>query len=145
MLTELESDGIVYIRFDDIRDADKAALKVKSSRPMWQTERIEPHQFSLEHHGGGSPVSRFEGQVNLTAIFNEPSDRYDVGSASNHFKELLEDHGDVMIMTIDEKEYAVSYRAEFFDATAVKTAVRVMNGRNLGVSSRPDHRVLAER
>ncbi|KAK4692517.1 hypothetical protein P7C71_g4706, partial [Lecanoromycetidae sp. Uapishka_2] len=146
VLTELETKGVVYIKFNDIRDTDKAALKVKLSGSLWQTERIEPHQFSLKHNGGGPPVSRYEGQINVTAIFNGTSENCDIGSASNHFKELLEDRGDVMVMTIDEnKGYVISYRAEFFDATVVKTAVRTMNGRNLGVSAHEPDLDLAQR
>jgi len=145
VLTELETAGVVYLKFEDIRDADKVALKVKHSRPMWRVEHTKPYQFSLKHVAGSSPVSNFEGQIQVAALFNGSGEKFNVGNVMNHIKELLEAHGDVMAMKTDSvNAWAFAYRAEFFDATVVKTAVRAVNHRNLGVSSRPDHRVLAE-
>jgi hypothetical protein len=145
VLNELDTAGNVFLKFGDIRDADKAALKVNHTRPQWHADCVEPRQFSTKYGAGGSNVSRFEGQIRIAAILNGPEERFDVGSLSRVVKELLEEYGEVVTMMIDERgARAIYYRAEFFNATIVKTAVRAMNHRDLAVSFRPVYRVLAE-
>ena len=144
VLSELNT-GIVYLNFGDIRDTDKAALKVSHVRPQWHTQCVEPHQFSALFNVGNPIVSRFEGQIRIAAIFSGPEERFNVANISRDLRKLLQGYGDLMAMSIDDRNpRVVFYRAEFFDTSRVKAAVRAMQNTELGVDCRPVYRVLAE-
>ena len=138
MLSELASAGIFYLKFSDIRDADKAYAKVESIREKWNAQHIGAKQFAVKHQPECLkylPISMFEGQILVTAHFAGPRQRFDAGSIGHLIKELLENYGDVMAYEVGiVRAPTATYRAEYYNATVVDNALANLNGFKIGVS-----------
>lgn len=146
VLTELAAVGAVYVKFDDLHDADRAHMLLKTNFGAWVSKFIDPKEFVLKHQPESlqnSQVTVFEGQVLATAQFAGPFDHFDGANIGAIVEEALGNVGHLLAFELVMVNYpCVSYRAEFFDAVAV-TKVMDLNGHKISVSSEPYHRVLA--
>ena len=146
MLAELTPIGAVYLKFEDIREADRADVLVKSSYCAWVSKFIEPKEFVLKHQPEilkNSQVSMYEAQLLVTAEFAGPFDRFEVDNIGAVVQEALGNCGHLLAFDLAAVNYpTVVYRAEFFNAATVNEAMD-LNGHEISVSPKPSDRVLA--
>ena len=139
VLSDLAAAGTVYVKFADIRDADKIYSKAQTAHEKWSVRHIGPRHFVMKYQPESlkyTPVSMYEGQVLITADFAGPRQRFDAGSIGFLIKELLQNYGDVMAYEVGMIRMPVAtYRAEYYDVTAVQNALSNLNGFKIGVSS----------
>lgn len=136
VLIELNTNGIMYLGFTDIRDAEEALKKATKLRPEWVTQYFPPNQFALKTDPGStSPVSVYEGQVMVRAHYGGQSQRFNAGATQQLVKELLDNYGDIKVFRkIQTAESpVVEFHAEFYDTTAANVAVASVNGFKIGV------------
>lgn len=136
-LAELATAGAIYANFTDIRDAQKAYAKVKSVRVEWNIQYIAATNSELRSRLDDLnyvPLSLYEGQVIVKADFSGPRQQFNARTIGHLIKELLENYGEIMGYDTDfMKPPTATYRAEFFNSAATKSAISYLNGFKVGV------------
>lgn len=139
MVADLVLTSTVYVKFSDIRDADKAYSKIEQLKREWSVSRMTPSRYTVTSHqleNLNYSVSKYEGQVLVKVEFVEPLQRFDAGSMGLLIKELLEKFGDLTAYERGMIKVPVAaYRAEYCNIMAVDDALENLNGFKIGVSS----------
>ena len=121
------SSSGVYLKFADIRDAEKAISWVTSLSRNWNAHYISPTDFAAITEPE-KPVSAYEGQVLMTATFIRPPKNIDVDATGKFISELIGDYGNVMAFEVRPgKSLDVSYHMEFCDIRAIEKALIDLN------------------
>ena len=148
MFAELAVTGLFYVRFADIRDSDKAYLTIQTRRREWNVQYILPKQFASKFHPEKlrlSPVSKYEGQVLVTADYVGLPQFFDALATGHRIKETLEEYGYVTAFQMGMVTDSVAaYRAEYSNVNTIDNALSRLNGSHLAVRIPPPHRVLAD-
>ena len=148
MFAELAVTGLFYVRFADIRDSDKAYLTIQTHRREWNVQYILPKQFASKFHPEKlrlSPVSKYEGQVLVTAEYAGLPQFFDALAMGHRIKETLEEYGYVTAFQMGMVTDSVAaYRAEYSNVNTIDNALSRLNGSYLAVRIPPPHRVLAD-
>ena len=148
MFAELAVTGLFYVRFADIRDSDKAYLTIQTHRREWNVQYILPKQFASKFRPEKlrlSPVSKYEGQVLVTAEYAGLPRCFDALATGHCIKETLEEYGYVTAFQMGMVTDSVAaYRAEYSNVKTVDNALSRLNGLCLAVRTPPPHRVLAD-
>ena len=148
MFAELAVTGLFYVRFADIRDSDKAYLTIQTHRREWNVQYILPKQFASKFHPEKlrlSPVSKYEGQVLVTAEYAGLPQFFDALATGHRIKETLEEYGYVTAFQMGMVTDSVAaYRAEYSNVNTIDNALSRLNGSYLAVRIPPPHRVLAD-
>ncbi len=138
VLTELVSNGIVYVRFADIRDSDKAWITIRDVRPTWSVQHISAPQFALKHQVANPQtpfLSRFEAQILVTANSLGANQRIEVGKFGSSVKDRLEMYGTITAYEISMTKVSIPvFRAEYCNVDAVNLALTNLDGCDIGVS-----------
>lgn len=131
----LAIDGTVYVSFSDIRDALTSYTKAKTIHSDWVLDCIGTAEYFLnEHPSKALPYLVFEAQISVQADYGGPISHFDVNSIGVIVKEVLENYGDVMGMeTSCVDTLSATYRAEYYDTTAVDSAVTALQGFKIAV------------
>lgn len=136
-LADLIISGKIYANFTDIRDAQKAHAKVKAVRVDWNIQYIAAPKSASPNRSDSTnfaPLSLHEGQVVIRADFNGPCQQFNARSIGQTIRELLENCGDIMgYDTWFMKPPTATFRAEYFDCTAVDNALTYLSGLRIGV------------
>ena len=96
MFAELAVTGLFYVRFADLRDSDKAYSTIKTYRREWDVRYILPKHFAQKFHPEklrSSPVSKYEGQVQVIAEYGGLPQHFDAVAVGHHLKVALEKYG----------------------------------------------------
>ena len=132
MFAELAVTGLFYVRFADIRDSDKAYLTIQTHRREWNVQYIFPSQFALKFHPGKlrlSPVSKYEGQVLVTAEYAGLPQFFDALATGYRIKEMLEEYGYVTAFQMGMVTDSVAaYRAEYSNVNTIDNGLSRLNG-----------------
>ena len=140
MTAELPSIGTIYLKFGDLGEAEAAYCAAKAHRPFWNIRYISPKHFALKLQLGSSncsSVSTYEGQVLVVAKYDSMHEPLDVGTVAEHVKQFLGNFGWLLsFRLIKNDNIASTYRAEYYNASAVHDALNV-NGFKICVSSDP--------
>ena len=148
MFAELAVTGLFYVRFADIRDSDKAYLTIQTHRREWNVQYILPKQFASKYHPEKlrlNPVSKYEGQVLVTAEYAGLPQFFDALATGHRIKETLEEYGYVTAFEMGMVTDSVAaYRAEYSNVNTIDNALSRLNGSYLAVRIPPPHRVLAD-
>ena len=148
MFAELAVTGLFYVRFADIRDSDKAYLTIQTHRREWNVQYILPKQFASKFHPEKlrlTPVSKYEGQVLVTAEYAGLPQCFDALATGHRIKETLEEYGCVTAFQMGMVTDSVAaYRAEYSNVNTIDNALSRLNGSHLAVRIPPPHRVLAD-
>ena len=148
MFAELAVTGLFYVRFADIRDSDKAYLTIQTHRREWNVQYILPKQFASKYHPEKlrlNPVSKYEGQVLVTAEYAGLPQFFDALATGHRIKEMLEEYGYVTAFEMGMVTDSVAaYRAEYSNVNTIDNALSRLNGSYLAVRIPPPHRVLAD-
>ena len=135
--SELAAHGVVYVKFADIRDADKVFSHAQHGEIPWPIKHVAPQTFAVKYRPGGFnilPVSKHEGQVSIVASYSGIAHQLDVGSLSAIVKGALEYCGELMTFSLDEAEpHKVVFRAEYFNLNCVDSAILYVEGAKVAV------------
>jgi hypothetical protein len=133
--TELTTDGVIYVKFHDLRAAQQACAVIKCNKYEWTVQYITPKQFHVYLHPGTLETSSdYEGQIIVTATCSDHRRTFDAGSAILMVKEMLERFGDLFGCDVSYINFsALGVRAEYYDLPAANNAVEYLNGYTLGV------------
>lgn len=136
LLTELNTAGIVYVAYTDIREAKKSFVNLQAVRKDWHVQFIGPRHFVLKIQPHNyQHTSVYEAQVDTTAFYHGPLQRFDTNTIGHLVKELLQSFGDLMSFDAGPSVYPkVSFRVQFFDTMAATIAVERLNGTTVAVS-----------
>lgn len=136
LLTELNPAGIVYVAYTDIREAKKSFVNLQGVRKSWHVQFIGPKHFVLKIQPHSyQHTSEYEAQVDTTAFYHGPLQRFDINAIGHLVKDLLQSFGDLMSFDIVSSMYPqLSFRVHFFDTVAATTAVERLNGMTVAVS-----------
>ena len=130
--------GIIYIGFNDSREAKAAWEKVEKLHPEWRLHPMTAKEFAPKL-GEHSPdrVSDFEGLITATVFFDARNPEMDGRSISYGFKNILEPFGDVKAFkTITTgQENVIEFMVEFFDTRAATNVVCTLDGSDINVSA----------
>lgn len=130
-------NGTIFVNFTDIRDAHKAYAKVRSVHIEWSVQYIAGTKGGLKYQAESlnyTPLSMYGGQVVIKAEFTGPRQRFDAGTIGYLIKELLENYGELMGFEANTANELIGiYRAEFYDITAVGSALAYLSGFKIGV------------
>ena len=124
----------------DLGDAEAAYRAAKTHRPSWSISYISPKHFALKLEPGSSKcssISTYEGQVLVVAKYDNVYEHLDVAAVAEHVKQFLGNFGWlVSFRVVKNDDRASTYRAEYYNASAVHDALNV-NGFKICVSSDP--------
>lgn len=136
LLTELNTNGIVYVAYTDIREAKKSFVNLQGGRKGWHVQYIGPKHFVLKIQPHNyQHTLEYEAQVDTVAFYHGPLQRFDTSAISHLVKDLLQSFGDLMSFDIGAAMYPqLSFRVHFFDTAAATTAVERLNGMTVAVS-----------
>ena len=131
----------VYLKFADIRDAEKAITWVNTLSHKWSAQYIQPTEFALKAVTESSmhiPVLLYEGQVDMKATFAQCPKPIDVDATGKFISELVSDYGNVMAFEVRPgKAMEVSYHMEFCDIRASEKALADLKELRFDVSLTP--------
>ena len=148
MFAELAVTGLFYVRFADTRDSDEAYSTLKTHRREWNVQYILPRHFASKFHPEKlrlSPVSKYEGQVLVTAEYAGLPQFFDAFTTGHRIKEALEEYGYVAAFQMSiVKDSVAAYRAEYSNVNTIDNALSRLNGSYLAVRIPPHIRVLAD-
>ena len=140
LTAELPSIGTIYLKFGDLGEAEAAYCATKAHCPLWDIRYISPKYFALKIQPKSSAcgyVTVYEGQILVVARYDNMHGPLDVGALAGHVKQFLGNFGGlVSFRTIKNDDKASTYRAEYFNVSAVHDALNV-NGFKICVSSDP--------
>ena len=119
-----------YLKFADIRDAEKATTWVNSLSHNWNAQYISPAESASKNTPDNlSPsLSIYEGQVVVTATFARAPRHIEVDATGKFISELVSDYGNVMAFEVRQGQaLEVSYHMEFCDLRAAEKAMADLN------------------
>ena len=142
-INELVLTGTIYVSFGDIRDAVNAYTKVQTVRVDWGVSCIGTAQYFMKQNPGQElPSLVYEGQVSVKADYGGPASHFNANSIGIIVKEVLENYGEIMAMeAIEVASPSVTYRAEYYDSTAVTGAFTALQGFKIAVGGTPSVKV----
>ena len=131
----------VYLKFSDIRDAEKAITWVNTLSHKWSAHYIPPTEFIARVEGEylKRPLgSNHEGQVVMMATFVRSPKHIDVDATGKFISELVSDYGNVMAFEVRPgKPLEVLYQMEFCDLRATERALADLKELKFDVSFCP--------
>ena len=130
MLSDLNTAGIIYLRYTDLREAEKSFSRLKEACKDWSLQYIGARHFVLKYQPQDFfSTSDYEGQVCLNAAYYGPRQRFNSNNISNLIKELLQHYGDLKSFEIAFCCFPrMVFKSEFFDTKAADRAVAKLNG-----------------
>lgn len=127
--------GRLYLKFGDLRDAQKTYSQLQGSQGMIVCTYLSPRELALcFDHGDLSQISNYEGHVVVTAFMGGPVQSFNVPMVADAVKGLLRSCGDYAGCYVDLSLVTrLSFRVEFFNLAAADQAVAGLNGLRVGV------------
>ena len=130
-LRDLQVNGSVYIKFNDIRDAGKATSYVQHHLKRWRVSPIDPRQFTINNPSHSMNTERsliYEGQLLATASYTEMANKYEANTMTSIVKGALHQCGELMAFSIHStRKYELCFRAEFYDVRSASNAILNLN------------------
>ncbi|KAG8532028.1 uncharacterized protein KY384_003664 [Bacidia gigantensis] len=131
--------GIIYVKFCDIRDADKAFSFVQSHLLGWKVQHISPATFSWKYRAesvGKAQTSNHEGQISVTARYIGTSQQPDKDQIAYDLKEALEDFGQIMAFSVTLPETRkLVFRVEYYNINSANDVMLHSDGIKLKTCS----------
>ncbi|KAL9099875.1 MAG: hypothetical protein Q9163_004681 [Psora crenata] len=136
-LSDLALHGTIYVKFTDIRDADKAFSNVQRHEASWAIQHMGPRHFVMKHQPQSlqhSKASIHEGQVLVSASYLGTLQHYDVARVGCNIKDMLQHFGEVMAFNVFLTEPCkATFRAEYYDVNSVEHALKNLEGRRVAM------------
>ncbi|MCJ1294659.1 hypothetical protein MMC34_006217 [Xylographa carneopallida] len=130
VISKLTTEGFIFVRFSDIRDAKQAYSTLKHTQTNWLMQFINVKYFVLNYKPNDlNFTSEFEGQILVTALCEGKTLHFNPQLIAHLVKEMLENYGDLMTFSIYSIDHpSITVRAEYYDVEAAEKAVMQLNG-----------------
>jgi hypothetical protein len=134
--TDLLDDGVIYAKFADIRDAQKAFAVLRKTQPGWQTTFCGNKEFIYHFNPEDLHLTtEFEGQVivTVTVSFGADYEAFNIEFLKASVKDVLQNFGEIKAFdSIPTEIPGLMLRVEFFDASVVEKVVSGVDGYKFG-------------
>ena len=121
-MSELPTYGIVYAYFSDIRDAQRAAAKLRSIHARWDVAYIERNAFASLLNMSHS--HRFEPAVIVSANCPVSRSSFDTASICTIVQNFLSSFGEVEELVVLQAQYpAVMLKVNYYDCEVAQDVV----------------------
>lgn len=131
ILTELGSNGKIYVGFTDSRDAKAAFEKVQKIYPGWYLQSLTAREFAGKSDAAHlAATSDYEGHIFASVFYNGHQPGADRRILSHNFKAILERFGEIKaFLTLPtEQNHVLDFLVEYFDTRAAENVVSTLNG-----------------
>ena len=136
-LGDLPVNGLVYITFSDIRDADRAVTDIQRFQQSWRVSFTDPRKSALDSQSNSMMVkqgSTYEGQLLVTASSTKAAHQCDADTIIPIVKETLRPCGELMAFAVHTiSRYGMVFRVEFYDVRSAENAFLNLNGVQIAV------------
>lgn len=133
-------NGLVYITFSDIRDADRAVTDIQRHRQSWRVNFTDPRKSAMDNQPNGILIkqsSTYEGQLLVTASSPKVAHQCDADTMVPIVKETLRQCGELMAFAVHTmSRFGVVFRVEFYDVRSAENAFLNLNGVQIAVRIR---------
>ena len=138
VITEQASNGVIQVKFSDIRDAENAVAAFRQTQPGWIIEYVDAKEFmrglSFEE---SKHTLDYEGQILVTAKRTGLAKNCETAAVSKLVINLMGTQGEVLAWeTVSTIGQMVAIRVEFYDSAIVEEALK-LDGLNIRVSQSP--------
>ncbi|MCJ1287610.1 hypothetical protein MMC26_006962, partial [Xylographa opegraphella] len=130
VISKMTTEGFIFARFSDLRDAKQAYSTLKHTQTNWLMQFINVKYFVLNYKPHDLAfTSEFEGLIQVTALCEGKALHFNPQLIAYLMKEMLENYGDLMEFSIYSiTNPSVTVRAEYYDIEAAEKAVMQLNG-----------------
>ena len=129
----------VYVRFTDIRDAEKAHVWINYGKNSWEAGFISPLECEVAanpNSGKYPDESIYEGQVLVIVAFFRPPSDFEIDLTGDTLNGLVTSYGTVMAFEVSPLEdLEVTYRMEFCDSRSAGRTMANLRDLSFDVSS----------
>ncbi|MCJ1396505.1 hypothetical protein MMC18_009396 [Xylographa bjoerkii] len=135
VISDLTSEGFIFVRFSDIRDAEQAYSTLKHTQKDWLMQFVDVKYFVLNYKPQDLAfTSEFEGQIKVTVLCEGKALPFNPQLIAHLVKEMLGNYGDLMTFNVSAITHpSVTVRAEYYDVEAAMKAVMQLNGFRVSV------------
>ncbi|MCJ1435175.1 hypothetical protein MMC27_004546 [Xylographa pallens] len=130
VISKLTTEGFIFVRFSDLRDAKQAYSTLKHTQTDWLMQFVDVKYFVLNYKPHELAItSDFEGQIQVTALCEGKALRFNPQLIAHLVKEMLGNYGDLMAFSIYSVTHpSITVLAEYYDVEAAEKAVMQLNG-----------------
>ncbi|MCJ1404459.1 hypothetical protein MMC11_007684 [Xylographa trunciseda] len=130
VISDLTTEGFIFVRFSDLRDAKQAYSTLKRTQTDWLMQFVNVKYFVLNYKPQDLAfTSDFEGQVKVTALYEGKALGFNPQHIGHLVKEVLGNYGDLMTFKVHSNSHpSVTVHAEYYDVDAAEKAVTQLNG-----------------
>lgn len=135
IITNLATEGVIYVQFVDLRDARDAYTMLKN-KSTWIAQYISPKHFIVQFKPDDlAKTSDFEGQLTVKVLYVGQQRDCDAQHTAYLVKDLLDNYGGLASYNICALAFPMfTFRVEFYDVNAADLAARFLNGYKVAVS-----------
>ncbi|MCJ1472839.1 hypothetical protein MMC13_001488 [Lambiella insularis] len=135
IISEMPSEGIVYVRYADLRNSKQAYDALVRTQPSWLVQYVGIQQLMAYHKPElDGRISEFEGQIKVTASYhvNRSPLNQNPGVIVVLVREMLENFGDLISFDVCDVSFpTLSIIVGYYDVDAADRAVAHLNGFNV--------------
>ncbi|KAL4950564.1 hypothetical protein BDW69DRAFT_197165 [Aspergillus filifer] len=131
ILSELSSKGKVYVSFTDLREAKKAAEKVRLLRPEWKLIFLSSKEYVQQLDPALLPqTSDFEGQLLATVYYDSRNPGLNQQTVARSLETLAMTFGDIKTFTplLSGQENIAEIHIEYFNTRDADNVTTTLNG-----------------
>ena len=136
VITELATEGSIYVKYADLRDACQIWSALKKGQVDGHVQYISARQFiSTWKPQELSYTSEFEGQILVTATFAGGRCSFDARAILSGIQQMLVKYGDIVLFDVKALVFpSLSICVEYYSIRAAELAIAQVNGSKLAVS-----------
>ncbi|KAL5332739.1 hypothetical protein BJX70DRAFT_392760 [Aspergillus crustosus] len=131
ILSELSSEGKVYVSFTDSREAKKAIEKVRLLRPAWRVISLTPKEY-VQHLDPAllHQTSDHEGQLIATVYYDSRNLGLTQHTVARSLETLAMTFGDIKTFTPlpSGQENVAEFHIEYFNSRDAENVMTTLNG-----------------
>ena len=130
VVTELVSNGIVYVKYADLRDARQVWSALKYSQVDCHVQFISARQFvSMWKPQVLHDISDFEGQLLITSDFSGKRSSFDARRTFLGIQKIFKKYGEIELFDVKALVYpSMTICISYYNFRAAETAICKLNG-----------------
>lgn len=135
VISDLASEGIVYVQFSDLRDAEQAYQTLGRTQSGWVMQFVGVKQFVANHKPEHlDATSEFESQVKVNVLYDTNGSPLELGQILILVRNMLEHYGDLLSYNVSDVSFpTLSIIAGYYDVDAANKAVNQLHAVNVQV------------
>ncbi|KAL4801735.1 hypothetical protein BDV18DRAFT_164780 [Aspergillus unguis] len=131
ILSQLSSNGKVYVSFTDCRETMKAVEKVRLLRPEWRVSTLTPKKYVQQLDPAALPqTSDYEGQLLATVYYDSRNPGLNQQTVAQSLETLAMTFGDIKTFTplLSRQKNLVEFHIEYFNTRDAENVMTTLNG-----------------